>query len=101
MAQKELKTRIMPDFVGIARDMDDLFLPEDCGDDELVIRKGRIVSRSDGSVDCVLAFAKSLGLDGLRLVSKRKDGWRLDMGGTSCDNRILEAISGVIGQPSP
>jgi hypothetical protein len=101
MTQVALKTRFMPDLVGVADDMDGMFLPDSCGEDELVVRRGMINSREDGVVECVLAYAKGLGLCGLRLVSFRNGRWTLDKGATRCDERILEAISTVIGTPSP
>lgn len=107
MKPKELKVRIMPDFVGIARSMEDLLPPTECKDGELVVRRGKISVSSFNSEpsepkEYVLAFAKDLGLlEGVRLVRKTKDGWKLDGTRVSCDNRILEAISKVIGQPSP
>jgi hypothetical protein len=111
MKPRELKVRIMPEFAGVARRMEGLFPPTECKDGELVVRKGKISFYSEyfnnstehnEPSEYVLAFAKDLGLiDGVRLIRKTKDGWKLDIGSTSCDNRILEAISGVIGEPSP
>lgn len=111
MKPKELKVRVMPDFIGVARNMEDLLPPTECKDGELVVRKGKISFSSDyfdkfreprEPSEYVLAFAKDLGLiEGVRLIRKTKDGWKLDGSRVSCDNRILEAISGLIGEPSP
>ena len=94
----------LPDFPGVAEDMDALFIPDDCPPNTIVIRRGRLVHDSRGVVECVLAYRRDKGLAGLRLVIREPGGeWLLAAGmcGPGTDQATIDAIADVIGCACP
>jgi hypothetical protein len=51
-----MNIRKLPDYEGIANDMGDFFTPSDCGENEMLIRAGKIKSHSQGSVYAVFGY---------------------------------------------
>lgn len=105
-----IPVRRLPDMeVGVvAKDCDELFLPEDCLDETITIRRGMIIHKDrNKGVECVLAFYKtSIGVNILsrfRLVYLLDGEWHLSHGCAShqCVTAILDAISNIIGEESP
>lgn len=92
--------RRIEDYSGIAATLDDLFLPDECNDGEVVVRKGKIRSKSDGIVDVVFAHCKDLGVFSSYAITLRENGWQFELGGTLKDD-VRMAIESVINQPCP
>ncbi len=61
----EVKVNVLPELPDnlIAADMSGLFVPEDCPVGEVTIRRGHILNRRLGSVECVMVYQRGGGLD--------------------------------------
>jgi hypothetical protein len=72
-----MKIRKLPDYEGVADNMGDFFIPTDCGENEMLIRAGKIKSQSEGSVYAVMAYTPKTSEWGwnLRVRCLYSDGW--------------------------
>lgn len=93
-----INIRRIPDLVGVADDMGDLFVPEDWKPGEVLVRRGRIQTNSSGVLEVVFAYDGSCGLDGIRAILNRDGEWHLTMGSSHVPDQMAAAIASVIGK---
>jgi len=53
-----MTVKVLPDYVGVANDMGDFFIPDDLKLDEILLRKGLIKSLKHGKVKGLLAATR-------------------------------------------
>jgi len=88
--------RRLPDLVTIAKDMSDLFGPDDCQSGETIVRKGKIWSRAFGAVECVFAYCGDAGISGMLMYIKVDRIWMFHSGGSNRNS--LAAIKSVLAE---
>jgi hypothetical protein len=80
-----MKTRILAEHTEIAHHMGEFFIPSDCADDEILIRKGKIFNRDkDVIYEIIMAYTNDRHPEGwnLMVISKEDHQWQLHMGST-------------------
>ena len=93
--------RRLPDFVGVASDCGEFFLPGECQPGEVVVRRGRIMYRGKFPVDCVIGHARDMGILSFRVVAFVDEKWKLMKGLVPGIEAVMDAIGEVIGCDCP
>ena len=89
-----MNTRQLSDYVGTAEKLSDFFGPDDCKAGETLVRRGWVISKSEGRVEAILAYCADEGIHSVQAWTRRNGEWKLEKGGNS--SNVTEAIQSAI-----
>lgn len=93
-----INIRVLPELLTVARDMGDLFGPDEAGPGETLVRKGRIVTRSGPTADIVLAFDSGNLLGHYVILRYPGEDWQQEAGYKTPTPAQAAGIAAVLGR---